>query len=118
MSGARADRNFIGMSDDTAGRLARLERERPRLYASRHLAKGVGRVLLAVIGIGLFFALPLPTFDLPSIPFPDLPSVDLPHWVHVVVNVSKFVVPIVIGLLLAARELDKRRERSTEAGEH
>jgi hypothetical protein len=52
MSAASARRSVAGMVHNAHERLAKLERERPRLYAARHMAKGVGadpgRVLIAL----------------------------------------------------------------------
>jgi hypothetical protein len=99
-------------------RLAKLERERPRLFAARHVAKGVGQVLLAVIGLGLavrflpFPDLPLPDVDLPGLPGPDLSP---PGWLAAILGTAKFWVPILIGALVALGELERRRRR--EAGE-
>ena len=47
-----------------AARRERLERERPGLYAARHVAKGVAQALAAVIGIGFAIRL-LPHISLP-----------------------------------------------------
>jgi hypothetical protein len=95
-------------------RLANLERERPRLYAARHVAKGVGQVLAAVIGIGLAVRflplpdLPLPNVDLPGLSVPDLP---LPGWLAAILGTAKFWLPVLIGILVALGELERRRKR-------
>ena len=61
-----------------AARRERLERERPGLYAARHVAKGVAQALAAVIGIGFAIRL-LPDISLPiDLPEPDLPDLPLP----------------------------------------
>ena len=75
-----------------AARRERLERERPGLYAARHIAKGVAQAAAAIIGIGFLlrllpdFSLPidLPEPDLPDLPLPsiDLPSLELPGWIQ------------------------------------
>ncbi len=63
-----------------APRRARLQRERPGLYAACHVAKGVGKALLALIGIAFLVkflpTIPWPSIDLPELP---LPSIDLPE---------------------------------------
>jgi hypothetical protein len=88
--------------------------KRSRLYASRHVVKAVGGVLLPLVGLGLPFVLPLPGIDLPSIPMPDLPDPpDLPGWVRPVFNGGKFVIIIGIAVLVALGELDKRDKRSS-----
>ena len=85
--------------------------KRARLYASRHVVKAVGGVLLPLLGIVLAFVLPLPGIELPSIPMPDLP--DLPGWVRPVFNWGKFVIIIGIAVLVAVGELEKREKRSS-----
>jgi hypothetical protein len=92
----------------------RLEREHPRLYASRHVAKGAAQVAVAILGVSLALQflpgipLPLPDISPPDIP---LPHVSLPEWVRDILATAKFWVPILVGILLAAAELRKRRGR-------
>lgn len=105
-----------------AARRAQLERERPGLYAARHVAKGVGQALLAVIGVAFLISflpeLPLPSIDLPEIPrpsidLPDLPvpSIEVPGWVKDVLRTKQYWLPVLIGVALALREWRKRRAR-------
>ena len=107
-------------------RRERFARRYPRLYALRHVAKGTGKAAAALIGIGLLLQLlpaipwpdiPLPSIDLPEIPWPDipLPSIDLPEitmpaWLRAILEAKKYWLPILIGIVLAVREL-KRRQR-------
>jgi hypothetical protein len=117
MSAAGAGRSVTAMAYDAHDRLAKLERERPRVYAARHVAKGVGQVLLAVVGIGLAVRfLPLPAVPLPDLDLPGLPSPDisLPGWIASVLSTAKFWGPILAGILVALAELDRRRKRDQE----
>jgi hypothetical protein len=106
------------MVRDASNRLTRLKHERPRVYAARHVARGAGEVLLAVVGIGLLIRflplpdVPLPNIDLLDLPFPD---VSLPDWLSATLRTSKFWAPIVIGALIALAELEKRRGRQRES---
>jgi hypothetical protein len=97
-----------------AARRERFEREHPRLYAARHVAKGVAQVAGAVIGIGFLIrllpdiSLPLPSIDLPDLP---LPSIDLevPGWIAAILASKIYWLPIVLGLVIALREWRRRR---------
>ena len=98
------------------GRLERLRRSHPRLYAARHFAAGAGEVLLAVVGIGIVFALvplpdislPLPDLSLPSLPLPDA---RLPAWLAAVLGTAKFWLPVLVGLVATIAEMRRRRAR-------
>lgn len=113
-------------------------RARPRLYAARHVAAGVGKVvvplLLAALAAWLVVRIPWPDWDLPSIPWPsidlpsipwpsiDLPSIpwpdwQLPGWVRWVLDHAKYVVPILIGIALARSEVRRRREQDSKRRE-
>lgn len=110
-----------------AARRAQLQRERPGLYAARHVAKGVGKALLALIGIAFLFkflpAIPWPSLDLPELPLPsiglpdlplpsiDLPSFELPGWIKAILLTKAIWLPVLIGIVLALREWRKRRSR-------
>jgi hypothetical protein len=116
-----------------AARRDAFERAHPRLFAARHVARGVTKALLAVVGVAFLFrlvlpAIPWPDIDLPDIPWPlvdlpeipwpsiDLPDVALPAWVREVLNSAKIWGPILVGVVLAVREL-RRRRRTAEAPE-
>jgi hypothetical protein len=100
-----------------AARRERLERERPGLYAARHVAKGVAQVVAAVIGIGFLIrllpdiSLPLPSIDLPELPLPDIdpPSFEPPDWLAAILASKIYWLPIVLGLVIALREWRRRR---------
>ena len=109
-----------------AARRAQLQRERPGLYAARHVAKGVGKALLAVIGIAFLFkllpAIPWPSLDLPELPLPsielpsiDLPSIELPGWLKAILLTKAIWLPDLIGIALALREWRRRRSRDRGA---
>ncbi|MGY1745121.1 hypothetical protein [Blastococcus sp. SYSU D00695] len=116
-----------------AGRLRAVEERHPRLWAARHVVWGVARVLAALLGIAVLLQalvrpvlrwlaglvpevdlpdLPLPDISLPDIPLPDisLPDVSLPGWVSTVLATAKFWAPVAVGLVLAVREVRRRRE--------
>lgn len=105
-----------------AAKLAAWGREHPKLYASRYVLTGAAQVALAIIGftfvLKLLPAIPLPSIDLPTIDLPDIPwpSIDLPDlptlpgWIQAVLDSKPYWLPIVIGLALAARELDRRKK--------
>lgn len=102
-------------------------RANPRLYAARHVAGGVGKVVGPVIAFAILawvlarvswpdWDLPWPQLDLPTVPWPELPaislpSLDLPDWVHWVLGKVKYVWPVLLGLVLARREISRHREQ-------
>jgi hypothetical protein len=106
-----------------AARRARFEREHPRLYASRHVIKGVAQVAGVLIGLSVLLrflpSIPLPELDLnldldlPSIPWPDLPipHIELPEWLRDILRSKKYWLPVVIGIFVARAELRRRRSR-------
>ena len=104
-----------------AARRERLERERPGLYAARHVAKGVAQAAAAIIGIGFLIrllpdiSLPLPSIDLPDLPLPeiDLPSLAPPDWLVAVLASKAIWLPLIAGLVLALREWRRRRPTGT-----
>ena len=117
MSAAGARPSVTGMAYKAHERLAKLKRERPRVYAARHVAKGVGQVLLAVVGVGLAVRfLPLPDLPLPNLDVPELPRPDLsvPGWLAAILGTAKFWGPILAGVLVALGELERRRKREQE----
>lgn len=103
-------------------------REHPGLYSARHAAKGVGEVLIGLVGFAFLLRLlaallpdvsiDLPEIDLPlpsfSIPLPqvDAPDVTVPGWIRAIGETSKYWLPIVIGLAVAAGEYDRRRRQA------
>lgn len=122
-----AELAFTPPADSRAERLEALARERPALYASRHVAIAAGKLLLGVLGVGAllglllpripFPSIPSPDVDLPSVPLPsiDLPDVTLPGWVEAILNTAKWWAPIVVAIFIAAGEVDKRRRRQENA---
>jgi hypothetical protein len=108
-----------------AARLAELERRRPVLYAARHVVKAVGSVMLPLLGIGALVLPALPDIDLPQVNLPDMSLSDLPdlpatsieppEGVKSVLSAAPFVVPIVIAIGVAAREVERQRKRRRRA---
>jgi hypothetical protein len=100
-----------------AARREQIERERPGLYAARHVLKGVAQVVGAVLGIGLVIRF-LPDISLP-IDLPDInlnidpPSLDPPGWVAAIMASAKFWLPILLGVVIALREWRRRRPAGT-----
>jgi hypothetical protein len=114
MSPAVARRSVRAMVQNARERLGKLERERPRLYAARHVAKGAGQALLAVVGVGVAVRfLPLPDLPLPNLDVPELPRPDLsvPGWLAAILGTAKFWGPILAGVLVGLGELERRRKR-------
>ena len=128
----KAGEDLVPLEPEPGSRAARKEqfkRERPGLYAARHVAKAVGKVLVPLLGLGLLLNL-LPEIsidipiDLPSIPFPDipfpsidLPSIDLPElpgWVKAIVESAKYWGPILVAIVIAVSEWRKRRRSRPE----
>lgn len=110
-------------------------RARPRLYAARHVAAGVGKVvipiLLAALAARFVVSIPWPDWDLPSIPWPDWdlpsipwPSLDLPAipwpdwtapgWLVWILDHAKYILPILAGLFLARAEIRRRQDQDAE----
>jgi hypothetical protein len=94
-------------------------RERRKLAEDspwRHLARGVLRVVLPLVGVTALLRLlpdvnvPLPSvhLDLPTIPLPPMPTVSLPGWLQWILERAHYVVPILIGLALSVVELRRR----------
>lgn len=112
-----------------AARLQAVEERHPRLWASRHVLAGVGKVVAGLLGLAVLLqalVAPLlrwlsgllPSVDLPDLPLPDvdvpwpdwdLPDVSLPGWVAAVLATAKFWAPVLVGVVLAAREVHRRR---------
>ncbi len=127
-----------------AARMEKLAREKPELYAARHVAIAILQVLAGFLGIGALLwgllprldlpdipwpeidlpAIPLPAIDLPDIPWPSIPwpaitLPDLSHlaWIKELWNSFNWLVPIVIALFVAWNELEKRRKRQRAEAE-
>jgi hypothetical protein len=108
-----------------AARREQLQRERPGLYAARHVARGVAQALVALIGIGLAIrllpdiALPI---DLPEPPLPDvdLPSLEPPGWIQAILESKAIWLPVILGVVIALREWRRRRPtgRHPDRGGH
>lgn len=124
-----------------AARLDKLARERPHLYASRHVVIAIVQLLIGLLGIGALFAALLPALDLPSIPWPDIsislpgwvrtilgwpdaliakpvewvreifPSIGLPGFVRTILRSAQWWVPILIALFVAIEEVERRQRR-------
>jgi len=98
-----------------AARRDQLERERPGVYAARHVAKGVAQALAAIIGIGFAIRL-LPDMslpvDLPDIPAPDI-DLEAPGWLKAILGSKAIWLPVVLGVVIALREWRRRRPAGT-----
>ena len=121
-----------------------LAREKPELYAARHVAIAILQTLIGVLGLGALLwgllpriglpnipwpdidlpTIPLPAIDLPDIPWPAIPwpAIDLPDlshlaWITELWDSFNWVVPIVIALFVAWNELEKRRKRQKAEAE-
>lgn len=118
---------FSPPAGSRAEKLEALARERPALYASRHVAIAAGKLLLGLLGLGALFgwllpripfpSIPSPDVDLPSVPLPsiDRPEVTLPGWVEAILGTAKWWAPIVVAIFIAAGEVEKRRRRQENA---
>lgn len=135
---------FAAPAGSRAARMEELRRTRPTLYAARHVAMAVLQVAIGVFGIGALLwglvegllprinfpdiplpdlpNIPWPDIDLPAIPWPDLPLPaivlpDLSHlaWIKDLLSSLNWLVPIVIAIVVALNELDKRRKREKAA---
>ncbi|WP_207934835.1 hypothetical protein, partial [Actinomadura sp. KC06] len=133
--GGRPERIAFGPAEGTrAARREALARAHPVLYASRHVVAAAGRVVFPLLGLGVLVRVllgwiprpdvPFPDVDAPSIPWPDVPWPDLPDlpdvsappWLAVILASAKFWAPILIAVVVAAREA-RRRKRASAARE-
>jgi hypothetical protein len=111
-------------------------REHPNRYAALATAGGVAKVVvpivLALVAVRFAVRLPfpdlphpdlpgLPALPWPSIPLPDLPDLpEAPGWVRRVLDVLKYVWPVVLAFVLARAEVRRRRaqdERRRSSGD-
>ncbi len=124
-----------------AARRQAWERAHPRLAAARHVAEGVGSVLIAVLGIGALLGafledilapvealidklvgwipwprIDLPSISLPSIDLPDLPSITPPDWLTAILDTTPYWSPIAVGIAIAIWEF-RRQKRQRELRE-
>lgn len=111
----------------------------PKLYASRHVAVALAQTLGLVLGIGVVLRSLLPRIDwswLPDVDVPTdwapdlswipdplgwlfqwLPDIDVPGWVQVVAQSWKWWGPVLVAVLVAVEEVQKRRRRQAEEPE-
>jgi hypothetical protein len=55
-------------------------------------------------------SIPTPDISIPSLPLPDI---SLPGWVQTVLSSAKYWVPVLVGIVLALNELQKRNKVSS-----
>ncbi|WP_432493864.1 hypothetical protein [Kineococcus auxinigenes] len=62
--------------------------------------------------------IPWPDWDLPGIPWPDwdLPDLHAPWWLATLIATAKFWVPVLIALVVAVREVRRRRAGGRDTG--
>ncbi|AWB91221.1 hypothetical protein C3E78_02725 [Aeromicrobium chenweiae] len=124
-----------------AARREALAREHPTLFVLRRVAQALGEILLGAVGVGAllaaFFGGLLPRLDLSWLPSPDLPAIepprwlrqldpfawlgrlglswpDLPGWLDAVLAQQRYWLPVVIAVVVALRELDRRRQKDAD----
>ncbi|GLZ03354.1 hypothetical protein Acsp03_08210 [Actinomadura sp. NBRC 104412] len=122
-----------------AERRERFARRHPRLFAARHVAAAVAKVLLPLLGLAGLIRIPMPDIDLPALDLPDLdpprlrrpripwpdidlswlPDITLPGWVQAVVRSAKYWGPILAAVVIALREYERRkRQRDKQRHRH
>jgi hypothetical protein len=103
-----------------AARYEEQVRAHPRRYAIIKIASGIATVVVPIVLATLVarwaFSLPLPDWNLPDLPRPDLPDLPLPDlslpgWVRSVLNHAGYVVPIIVALVLARAEIQRRKKQ-------
>ena len=123
-----------------AARLLVFQRNYPRLHASRHVVRAIGRVAAGLLGLAVFVRLllqpvldwiadrlpdidlpsiPWPDIDLPSIPWPDidLPELAVPSWLRVILGTAKFWLPVLVAIGVAMAEIRRRRAAAAREGD-
>lgn len=90
-----------------AAELEKLARDRPKIYAARHIGKAVGGVVIGLLGLGALLGFLIPDIDLGI----KLPDIEVPDWAEIAIDSLKYVIPVVIGASLAIREYRRRRRR-------
>lgn len=115
-----------------AARLAAFQHAHPRVYASRHVVSAAGQVLLVVLGVGVLVRGLLPSIDWAWLPevdtswlpdvdlswIPDrlgwlwslLPDISMPGWWNTLIGSTKYWLPILIAIGVAANEVERRRK--------
>lgn len=103
-------------------------REHPRLHTSRATLGGTAGIVVPLVIAWLLarfaFSIDLPDIpwpdlpDLPSVPWPDialpdwsLPDWSLPGWLQQVLDVLKFVFPVLLAFVIARGEIRRRRKQ-------
>lgn len=107
-----------------AARLAKLQREHPVFYASRHVLWAVLRLLLPLLGVGALLATLLPRVDLTWLPKPLYNELfgGPPAWLapvldSPVVQVAKWGWPVLLAVAVAVNEVGKRGAETARADE-
>lgn len=120
--------------DSAAARYEDKVRAHPERYALLQTIGGVGKVVVPIVLTVLLarfaFSLPinlpsipfpdlpsLPRPDLPSLPLPDLPSWSAPGWVERVLDIARYIWPVVLAFVFARSEI-RRRRRQDEKRAH
>ncbi len=134
---------FTPPAGSQAARMAELRRTRPALYAARHVALAIVQVVVGFLGVGALLwglvqgllprinlprpelpDIPWPAFDIdvPSIPWPDIPWPEIPlpdlsilAPLQELWGAVRWLIPIVIAVIVALNEIDKRRKREQAA---
>ncbi|MGK9233166.1 hypothetical protein KXS07_16050 [Inquilinus limosus] len=106
--------------------LARFARRHPRFYAARHVIRALLQLAVAATGIGALIWLLVPELGWPwldidwgwlrLLPWRDIGWLwswvpPLPDWLKTVLHGAKWAVPIVIAVLVAIDEVERRAGR-------
>lgn len=128
--------------DSPAGRRAAMARDRPALFVLRRAALGALEVVAGILGVSALLSALVPRIDRPAwlrvpdwLRTPDLPNwlryldpgywlgridwptISAPGWLDAVAGTSKYWLPIVIAVVIALGEVDRRRKRDDDRGE-